>query len=293
MIYHNSIFTESTPVSLFNTWEPCMYAPIEEWAALPESPLFCPRAEFFTVLRAPRCSETTYELLCDMRDLTDLVIAHHAGLDTVVDLETEVETTRVRLSLEDYNAQIAGICTRLAALPSAYTPGLPTTNDWLYESCRIVAIIYTGAILSRISFSISAEPSFNPILSDPVYMSNSLAGGHLYSRPLTEALFEALTRSDTTNIWDDMSGVLYWVASVGAAAARTPSTINMSSTPKSRNHAHAIWIRRCLIMHATRPLLLLVFQHPISIIMAQKTLLKVQHLTGSGNPARVFSRVGT
>lgn len=291
MVYHNSIFTESTPVPLFNTWEPCKYAPIEEWAALPESPLFCPRAEFFTI-RAPRCSETTYELLSDMRDLTDLVIAHHAGLDTIVDSETEVESTRARLSLEDYNAQIAGICTRLAALPCAYTPGLPTTNDWLYESCRIAAIIYTGAILSRISFSISAEPSFNPILSDPVYMSNSLAGGHLYSRPLTEALFEALTKSDTTNIWDDMSGVLYWVASVGAAAARTPSTINMSSTPKSRNHAHAIRIRRCLIMHATRPLLLLVFQHPISIIMAQKTLLKVQQLTGSGNSSRVFSRVG-
>jgi hypothetical protein len=293
MIYHNSIFVECAPVPLFNNWEPSRYAPIEEWAALPESPLFCPRTEFFTILRTPRCSETTYELLCDMRDLTDLVIAHHAGLDTVIDMDVEEDSTRVGPSLEDYDAQMTSIRTRLAALPSAYTPGLPTTNDWLYEACRIAAIIYTGAILSHIPFSVSAEPSRNLILSDPVYMKNCLAGGHLYSRPLTEALFEALTKSDTTSIWGDLSGVLYWVASVGAAAARTPATINMSQTPKSRSHAHAIWIRRCLIMHATRPLLLLVFQHPIPIIMAQKNLLKVQKLTGTGNSDRILSTLKT
>lgn len=288
--YHCNIFCEATPIPLFYAWEPSKYVLIEEFAAIPESPLFCPRAEFYTILRDPRCSEYTYELLCDMRDLTRLFIDHNADLNTVLELKVEEDITRLGPSFTDYEAKVAGIRARLASLPSAYTPGHPATNDWLYESCRIAAIIYAGAIIMRTTFSAAADPSRNPIISDGVFMANSFVGGYLPATRLTEALYEALLRSNTSNVWGDMSGVLYWVAIVGAAAARTPITINMNQKDRSRSDARAIWIRRCLIMHATRPLLLLVFQHPLPIIMAQKQLLKVQELTGSGSSARILSR---
>lgn len=47
---------------------------------------------------------------------------------------------------------------------------------------------------------------------------------------LTSILFETLKRTDMDDIWSDMSGVLYWVFAVGAAATRvnTPTNIEPS-----------------------------------------------------------------
>ncbi|KAF2711079.1 hypothetical protein K504DRAFT_376174 [Pleomassaria siparia CBS 279.74] len=294
LVYHCDIICESTPVPLFHTWEPLAYAPTSKWSALPESPLFCPRTEFYTILGDPRCSEYVYDLLSDMRDATDLFIDHFRGLNTVLDVEAEEHIMRVGLTAQEYDVKMADIRARLAALPSALVPGLPTTNDWLYESCRITAIIYMGSMLLREPFSVSADASRNPILSDMAAVTpSSLARGHLVSQDLTTALYKAISMSDTTTIWGDLSGVLYWVASVGSAAARTPETMNMPHMPRNGSQARAIWIRRNMVMFATRSLLMLFFEHPIPILVAQKKLLKVQELTASDSSGRVLSRVSS
>lgn len=218
-----------------------------------------------------------------MRDLTDAFISYHKSFEIVLDVEAEEQSSHMGLSAAEYEVQVTAIRTRLASLPSAYTPGLPTSNDWVYESCRIAAIIYASAIIMRVPFSVASEPGRSVILADSVSLTNSLAGGHLASTRLTEALYEVLERTNMQNVWGEMSGVLYWVSLVAAAAARTPASINMSRTPRSRSEAYATWVRRCLIMFATRTMIVLVFQHPLSIIMAQRRLLKVQELIGTGS----------
>ncbi|KAF2865634.1 hypothetical protein BDV95DRAFT_554195 [Massariosphaeria phaeospora] len=287
--YHSDIFCEATPLPLFYNWEPPKFRVVDNLAAIPESPLFCPRSEFFTILKDPRCSETTYELLCDMRDLTDLFLAHNVYLDTVLDVEAEEDKARLGPSFLNYDAKIAGIRARLASLPSAYTPGLPTTEDWVYESCRIASIIYTSAIIMRVPLSTAAQPNRNIILADTASATNSITGGHPVTTRLTEALYEVLEKSDAANVWHDMSGVLYWVASVGAAAARAPASINILQTPMSRSEAYTTWVRRCMIMYATRSMILLIFRHPIPVVTAQKRLLKVQELIGSGSSRRLVA----
>jgi hypothetical protein len=268
---------------LFQKWEHSKFAPVASNIAIPESPLFCPRSEFFTIVRNARCSEITYDLLCDMRDLTDAFVLYNKGFGAVLDVEAEEESSQVSLSSAEYDAKVSAIRARLASLPSAYTPGLPTSNDWVYESCRIASIIYASAIIMRVPFSVASEPGRSVILADSVSLTNSLAGGHLVSTRLTEALYEVLERTNMEDVWGEMSGVLYWVSIVAAAAARTPASINMSRTPRSRSEAYATWVRRCLIMFATRTMIILIFEHPLPMIMAQKKLLKVQELIGSGS----------
>ena len=284
---HICIFCEATPTPLLKAWEPSKYAPADELTAIPESPLFSPRPEFYTILGNHRCSEYTFELLSDMRDLTDLFVARHAGPDAIIDVETAEDGILADISLQDYVTKIAEIRSRLVAMPAASIPGLPTTNDWLYESCRLAAIIYAGALLMRVPFSVAADPTRNPILFDAAALPGSLIGDHLYLNRLTEPLFEALKRSDLTSVWGDLSGVLYWVALVGAVAARIPETIHMAQAPKSASEARAVWIRRWLVMNSTRPLIYLVFQHPTPIIMAQKKLLRVQELISSSSSIQI------
>ncbi|KAF2464580.1 uncharacterized protein BDR25DRAFT_95732 [Lindgomyces ingoldianus] len=285
--FHTDIFCEATPHSIFQCWEPTEFAPVEDSAAIPESPLFCPRSEFFTIARSQYCSETTFDLLCDMRDLTDLFVSYHGSLDTALDVESPSDRTCLVPSSSEYDTKVSAICARLAALPSAYTPGIPITNDWVYETCRIASIIYASAILYHIPFSVASEPGRSPLLSNSVSLTNSTAGGHLLTTRLTDALYETLEKTNLGDVWGGMSGVLYWVTLVGAAAARTPVSVNMTQTPKSRTEAYATWVRRCLIMFATRAMIVLVFEHPLPVIMAQRKMLKVQELTGSAGARRL------
>ncbi|KAF2734208.1 hypothetical protein EJ04DRAFT_437617, partial [Polyplosphaeria fusca] len=287
--FHCDIFCEATPLPLFHNWQPTKYGPIGSATAIPESPVFCPRNEFFTLIQDPKCSQFTYELLSDMRDLTDAFIAAHEGHDVVQDVDTDDVVPPLGPSLLHFELKAAEIKTRLASLPSAYTPGLPVTNDWVYEACRLASIIYASAIMLRLPFSVAAEPGRSPILLEAASQTNSAAGGHLLSTRLTEALYEVLEKTNMNDVWGPMSGVLYWVAQVGSASSRTPASVDMSQPPRTRGEAYTTWVRRCLIMFATRAMILLIFHHPLPIIYGQKRLLRVQELIGSGDARRLLS----
>ncbi|KAF2640595.1 hypothetical protein P280DRAFT_322313 [Massarina eburnea CBS 473.64] len=274
--YHSNIICEATPLPIFTQWEPPPL-PKDDCAALPESPLFCLTEELSSVVRDAYCKEYTYELLSDMRELTDLFIAHHAGAGAILDVETDAEMVHHSSSTLDYVTKIATIRTKLASLPSARVQGLPTSNDFVYESCRIAAIIYTSAILTRVPLSVAADPMRNVVLLD----SASASHPDIFNKRLTETLYEVIEFTNIGDIWRNMSGVFYWVTAVGAAAARTPVTTNTYQNPGTHGEAYTTWIRRCLMMFATRAMIILVFQHPIPINLAQKKLLKVQELIGS------------
>jgi hypothetical protein len=181
----------------------------------------------------------------------------------------------------DYVVKLSQIRKRLTFLPSASTPGLPTSNDWIFEACRITSLIYAASIILRLPFSVTADPSRNPLVSEPETLNNPIGGAHLLATRLSEALYEVLERTDLANLWSDMSGVLYWVCAVGAAAARAPAAINISQQAQFRSDAYTVWVRRCLTMHSMRTMMVLIFEHPIPVLQAQKRLLKVQELIGT------------
>ncbi|KAF3000825.1 hypothetical protein E8E13_006703 [Curvularia kusanoi] len=274
--YHCNIFCETEILPAFSENLPDITV-IDNETALPESPLYCPRHSFLTISHDPQCSPSILELLYDMRDLTDIFVAHDTALNKIHDVDA-VDIARLSPPNEAYEATIQTIRTRMSLLPSAHTPGTAVSGDWVYESCRIAAIIYSTAITMRVPFSIAADPRYTDTGSSFASWSDE---NHLPKAHLSEVLHETLERSNTSNMWTNMSGVLYWVSAVGAAAARRPQTLDMTQRVRFGPDAYAVWTRRCLIMTATRTMIVLVFEQPTAVIAAQRKLLKVQELIGS------------
>ncbi|CAA9963799.1 hypothetical protein PTMSG1_07158 [Pyrenophora teres f. maculata] len=271
--YNTDIVCEAKPLPIFRVWEPPKYNAVDHGRPIPESPIFCPWLDFVTIPHDSGCSAVTCALLQDMRDLTNLFLSHNKMSGA----------SRATSSVDaDYKAKAAGIRKRLISLPSAHIPGLTTSNDWIYEACRLAALIYAASIMLRLPFSVTADPRCNPLAIETEFFSSPDAGRHLRTTRLSDALYDVLNRTDLNNVWGNMSGVLYWVCTVGAVAARSPTTLDMKRRQSpTATEAKAMWIRRCLTLTSLRIVVVLVFDHAIPIVRAQKTLLKVQELIGT------------
>ncbi|KAF1918044.1 hypothetical protein BDU57DRAFT_528530 [Ampelomyces quisqualis] len=280
--YNRDICCEVRQQSVFRAWTPAGL-PKLEMAALPESPLFGSGNDFETFANDPCCSKATRCILVDMRDLSDLFIANRMVLASEHSIKQEDGGRATRAILE-YNDKARGIRARIFSLPSACSPHLAVSNDFVYEACRIVAIIYAQAIVEQVPFSKVGEFYYFPgsFGSGPT-ASSANATSQLATRPLIDQLHEALKNTDLANVWNDMAGVLYWVCTVGAAAARTPAPLETGPQLRSGpvQDLRAVWIRRCLIMNAMRTTVVLVSQHPKPLILAQMKLYKIQELIGT------------
>ncbi|KAF2443475.1 hypothetical protein P171DRAFT_495244 [Karstenula rhodostoma CBS 690.94] len=269
---HVPIICESTPLPQLCRFQAPDY-PVDISMALPESPLYSPREQMYSVVTDPACSVHTYKLLCDVRDLTDVFLAYSDNLATIVN---EDDHSRLRTLSADYDAAVAQFRTRLASMPSAYTPGLPTTNDWIYEACRLTALMYMAAIITCVPFSAAADPAQNAV----VRTAASISDGGWPTKRLTESLYEVVERTNTGDSWNNMVGVFYWVCVVGSAAARTPVILSTKSRPSVHSEAYSAWVKRCLTMYSSRTLALMIFEHPLPLLVAQKKMHKIQALIG-------------
>jgi hypothetical protein len=77
-----------------------------ETTALPESPLFCHDIDFKTISYYPRCSEISFGILRDMRDLIDLVIEKDEASCTTYDIKEEDEE-RTSLTLLSCTSRVS------------------------------------------------------------------------------------------------------------------------------------------------------------------------------------------
>jgi hypothetical protein len=220
----------------------------------PESPLYCPRADFYTLVRMQECPRHTFELLSDLRDLTDLFLEaeRYAMRDRrfadSFNHAHEYENPRERNAMQGLR-----IASRILGLPSAADPsaaGQPCYGDWAYEACRLAALIYVHALTSRTPLSASTGAA--------AAASASTSGAMLLF-----ALRDALVRSDVSDCWGDMAGVLLWATLVGAVAARGVHEPDMLAT------------RRWMSALAVRCTLLLAFEHPVPLLSSLRKMLDV------------------
>jgi hypothetical protein len=132
-------------------------------------------------------------------------------------------------------------------------------------------MIYMASIVCSLPFSRAAEPAQNPL------WSGAAASGELHN---SKMLWEALERTDLTNVWNGMAGVLYWIGTVGAAAARTPTVLTLSQRDQYCKPCK-FRVRQCLTMFSMRAMVVLIYKHPISMLSSQKRLRRVQELVGT------------
>ncbi|KAF3053680.1 hypothetical protein E8E11_011035 [Didymella keratinophila] len=130
---------------------------------------------------------------------------------------------------EAYEATVCAIRTRLAHLPSAHTPDISVSRDWVYEACRIAATIYTTAIAMGVPFSVAADPSYTDLLESSTPFDDWNSNAHFIKPHLAETLYETLKRTDTNSLWKNMSGVLYWTFCAQSTERRLEQDTEMLS----------------------------------------------------------------
>lgn len=246
---------------MFQSWELPRYVSTD--IAAPESPLFCPGDDFATLNTDHQISAQTLELLSDMRHLTKMYIARQ----DYTDVAYEREVTRIRRAIASHPP------------PSSRSP--LSTTDWIFETCRIAAMIYTAAIILRLPFSLAAGHVLNAEVFRDASFGTTDSPEKYSGKHLSERLFSALRQTDVVSMWGNMSGVFYWVCALGAAAARATVVVDTTKSNRSKEEEKRLWVRRCFVMHATRAMIVLILQHPIPVLTAQQTLLKVQELVGN------------
>lgn len=216
MAYSSSIFREGNPDPLFAEFANSLRTPVYgDKAVVPESPLFCPRARFFTLERSRRCTQLTLELVAKLKELVDLVSGPLA---------------QSNWDLDQYKR---GILAHVKGLPpieklpeSAAASELERKARWRYEACRLAGILYAESLVNK-----------KPLSTLPAGSANAPADA-----VSLEQLAEAIKRSDCphSECWGDMTGVLYWVTLVGGAAA--------ASDPRQRRWLTALNVRCAIVL---------------------------------------------
>jgi hypothetical protein len=157
--------------------------------AIQESPLYCPSRTFERVRRSKSCSQVTLQIIYGARDLIDLLLSNRE------DEEVRIEVSTIKAQLESHI--------------SAHNPQSPSHGDWVFESCRVAALIILQAVEKTTPLA-----SCNPLL--------------------TESLVQALEKTDIGGIWGDMLGVLYWVLMIGLASTQKSGGHKLLSSTMSR-----------------------------------------------------------
>jgi hypothetical protein len=269
------------------TRETAVHAFIQDWVLpdlskhdtppFPESPLFCLGNDFAIITSDPCCSPGTLYILRRMRDLTYLFIL---GMGPHADehINTgELNGGHYPYVLNGDESKSHEIRDYILSLPSARDGGHSCSGDWVYEACRIAAVIYAEAIVELQNFSTVGDPCY---AREAFWTSIHCTTCPLPTDTLTGRLYEALEHTDLDNIWGDMAGVLYWVCAVGTTAARTSFALGKlrHTVPSQGQRGDPMWVRRSLGKHAARTMGILVPQHPTPMRLAQRKLYKVQRL---------------
>ncbi|KAF2871522.1 hypothetical protein BDV95DRAFT_628708 [Massariosphaeria phaeospora] len=271
---HGSIATFMTVVMLTFTvlrghTEPAMlhgYIPSPRHSPLleesrPMSPLYAPHGDLSSLYG--RCSDNSYEIICDMQDLTRTFMARW---NYASDIFSHTSTPE----LASYDAHMQQIYTRLLLRPSTEHE---ITPDWIYESCRLASLIYCRSIVQGVPLSDSANV---------LHARNSAAD--LSGITVLSALHNALDHTDRSSHWGDINGVFLWICLVGGAAS-WPSMQSLYG--EVDEHQSAAWARKCFALYAVKASLVHTFEHAGAVVDAQRTMLQVQNLInlkrGSGS----------
>lgn len=122
---------------------------------------------------------------------------------------------------------------------------LEAQDDSVYEAIRLCAQLYATAIHCNMPFSTVAHSSPNQIVIQ---------------------IRDHLLRTDLSNCWDSMVGMLYWCTTVTGAACNNAddSDIDVLATKK--------W----MVALAIRSSILLIFQHTDAMVRMLRTILVLQ-----------------
>jgi hypothetical protein len=171
------------------------------------------------------------------------------------------------------DAQLRQIYTRLLHFPSTENDHTP---DWVYESCRIAALLYSRSIVEGTSLANSARS---------IHVVNT--GQELRSTTLLSALHAAIMQTDTHSCWNNLRGVFMWVCFVGGAASW--ASMRYSAAEQAETSRASAWMRKCFALYAVKAAVSVPFDRAGATIQALHTVLQVWHWMSLSNGSPIAS----
>ena len=238
---------------------------------LPESPIYYRLEGFRTINRLLSPRSGTYSLLNDLRILTSKFFVEHSVIP-VKALQLLGESTE----------SIAGFRDKIFALAPAVDKDFRDMHErYAYEALRLVSLIYAHALASRIPFSKAAieitrtsRPTVFQRLA-PSVPNPTLPG----SNSIHIQIRDALIRTDTTECWGHLAGVLFWITLVAGAAA------NPGPIANEERHGEDEDGRKWLAAIAVRCSIVLSFEYGSAMMETLKRMVGIEAvLSGSSEP---------
>lgn len=230
------------------------FRPTDSSRPLPESPVFYCRPGFISVRDALPAGSPILALLNDLREMTD---AFNAFGDA---------SPSSSWSREARSASVATLSERIFAYGhyKKYDFGKPT-DRFRYESIRLTARIYAFALSNRVPFSRAAQLMTST-------RTSASGASDLSMVPLPVQIKFALMKSDLSEGWGPLSGVLLWLVLVAGSAANPEKeepyfAMRDSADEDARKFISAI---------AMRVSILLTFEHGGPLVETVKNLSAIQ-----------------
>jgi hypothetical protein len=218
----------------------------------PVSPLHAPHGDLSTIYGV--CSASTLEIISDMHHLTQIYLARWSF---VSDLDPAIHS-----QVTSCDAQIQQIHVHLMSRQSIANAPIP---DWVYETCRLTALIYCRSIAQNMSLADSGA-----------IIHTRDTDTHHSSTTLLSTLHAAMMQTDTRSCWGDLRGVFLWVCLVGGAASWPSSRYSSAEFAEMTTPAQA-WARKCFALYALKTTVSVPFDQAGTMIQALRTMLQVRH----------------
>ncbi len=229
----------------------------------PESPMCCRPTGFCVINKVLVGQAATYALLELSRKL---VISQQVSSETAI-CELDAPTTRQVTPVET----LSDLCNQIFQAPSGLELQFDEMNErYVYESIRIAAITCAHAAQQRLPLS-QAAMELSRRQSRPSYVNLPKA-----SIPLPIMLKHTLMRTNTSDCWGHLAGVLFWVTMVGGAAANPGPLANEEREGQdedARKWITAVAVRCCIVLG---------FEHGMAVLEMLKRLVQFEgYLSGS------------
>lgn len=248
MVYSSAVFREGAPDQLFQDYANAIRTPVySDRQIIPESPLFCPRAKFYTLERSRRCDARTLQLLQRLKELADVAS------------EPLYQNNSSSWDLDQYKRGILAYVRGLpsaASLPDAPANDIERKQRWRYEACRLAGLLYADSLVNRMPLSALPTGAGG---GSSISAANKAGKREEGGRVSLDDLVEAIKKSDCphSECWGDMTGVLYWATLVGGAAAAS------GDSPRNRRWLTALNVR-CAIV--------LAFEHRSAVVVSLRKM---------------------
>jgi len=226
---------------------------MEQQQSLPISPLYPLHGDTLGIYGS--CPDEIYSIIRDMHEITQIFMAHWNYIGGVYPTSSSAE-------LASYDINMQQIYARLLLRPASLDV---LGTDWIYESCRLAALIYCRSIVQGVPLAESA---------DVMHARHSGAGNSGITT--IQALHHALNNTDKSGHWGDMRGVFLWVCLVGGAGS-WPSEQSVYGERDDGQQPSA-WIRKTFSLYAVKCAMAIGAEHAGPVVEAQRTMLQVQSL---------------